>query len=169
MLFFRDATESFGFEPLINEKHSESESVSLLAPTGDFLSSEPVTGRDDATVKISVLGMTCQSCVKNIEENLSKKPGIYSIKVSLQEKVASVHYDTTQLKTVQICDYIEDMGFEATPPQSEYLTNRECKVHIDGMTCKSCVQSIEGKFNFQLSLTSCSCSSFDRNYSQYVF
>ncbi|XP_008195006.1 copper-transporting ATPase 1 isoform X2 [Tribolium castaneum] len=138
-----DATESLGFEPLINEKSTESESVSLLAPTGDYTSDQPtiITVSEDDTIKITVLGMTCQSCVKNIEETLSRKPGIYNIKVSLQEKAALVHYDTRQLTPQQICDFIDDMGFEATLPGAKM---RQCLVHIDGMTCKSCVQSIEG-------------------------
>lgn len=39
------------------------------------------------------------------------------------------------------------MGFEATVPQLNLLKSNvinTCSVHIDGMTCKSCVNSIEG-------------------------
>ena len=141
----RDATQSLGFEPLIDEK-TESEAVSLLAPTGDYNPNEPtvITIAEDETVKITVLGMTCQSCVRSIEDNLSRKPGVYSIKVSLQEKAALVHYDTRQLTPAQICDFIDDMGFEAALAAPGGGASRECRIHIEGMTCKSCVQSIEG-------------------------
>jgi Cu+-exporting ATPase len=116
-----------------------------LAPTGDFSASEPVvvTVAEDDTIRVAVTGMTCQSCVKSIEDNLSRTPGIYSIKVSLQEKAALVHYDTKQLTPHQICERIEDMGFEASTPVAP-AAPRLCRIHIEGMTCKSCVQSIEG-------------------------
>ena len=33
---------------------------------------------------LNIQGMTCQSCVKNIESNVGTKPGIMSTKVSLE-------------------------------------------------------------------------------------
>ncbi|XP_063926939.1 copper-transporting ATPase 1 isoform X3 [Zophobas morio] len=158
-----DATQSLGFEPLIDEK-TESEAVSLLAPTGDYNPNEPtvITIAEDETVKITVLGMTCQSCVRSIEDNLSRKPGVYSIKVSLQEKAALVHYDTRQLTPAQICDFIDDMGFEAALAAPGGGASRECRIHIEGMTCKSCVQSIEGMLSTQKGVTSVSVSLSDK-------
>jgi copper chaperone CopZ len=37
---------------------------------------------DEATEQIRIDGMTCQSCVKNIENTISKLNGIKSIKVN---------------------------------------------------------------------------------------
>lgn len=38
-------------------------------------------------------GMTCNSCVKNIEGHISKQEGVRSIKVSLQEEMATLIID----------------------------------------------------------------------------
>lgn len=81
--FCRDATDAMGFEPLMGK--SQDEEVHL-SPTGDFLTtSVPSIQRqsDDDSIKININGMKCQSCVKNIEETISKNPGIYNIKVNL--------------------------------------------------------------------------------------
>ncbi|CAF4389255.1 unnamed protein product, partial [Adineta steineri] len=44
----------------------------------------------------SVNGMTCQSCVKNIERNVGKIDGVKTIKVSLDEKEARVEFDNSK-------------------------------------------------------------------------
>lgn len=129
---------------------------------------------------IRVIGMTCQSCVKNIEGNIGSKPGINSIKVSLEDKQATVEYDPKILNPSQVAEMIDDMGFEAsvidssqtssnsvqtspkkkslTPvssPQKQAAANghasvpiedeflSKCFLHIRGMTCASCVATIE--------------------------
>lgn len=60
-----------------------------------------------------------------------------------------MHYDTKLLTPEQICEAIEDMGFDASLPQShkhkEDVINT-CSIHIEGMTCNSCVNTIEGMF-----------------------
>lgn len=66
-----------------------------------------------SSTQIRVVGMTCQSCVRNIESNIGTKPGVHNIKVSLEEQRATVEYDATQLTDTQIADMIDDMGFEA--------------------------------------------------------
>lgn len=142
----KETTHNLGFEPLVEVK--EDEHVSQLTPTGDFsLSTTPLLEGQvaDNTIKVNIIGMTCQSCVRNIEETISKKPGVLSIKVNLSEKCGLVHYDTNLLSPQDICDYIDDMGFEASLPllQDNQLIST-CAVHIDGMTCNSCVKSIEG-------------------------
>lgn len=44
-------------------------------------SDEEEDGEDEVVVDIE--GMTCQSCVRNIQDTVGKHPGIFSIKVSL--------------------------------------------------------------------------------------
>lgn len=102
-------------------------------------------------VNIMVEGMVCQSCVQNIEENLSTEKGVKEIKVSLKEKSASVMYDPRITNPRRLADNINDMGFEATPVISESALNGSSTastdlvstVGIDGMTCHSCVSLIE--------------------------
>ena len=109
-------------------------------------------------VLINVEGMTCQSCVKTIEINISKVPGVEHIKVSLEKKQALIVYHTDVTNPQSLCDNIEDMGFDVslTPCYSsdndfDSIANRnsyqpiekQCIIDIEGMTCGSCVKIIE--------------------------
>lgn len=65
--------------------------------------------------------------------------------MNLAEKSALVYYKTAILGVQDICDFIEDMGFEASIAGKTGTTIHVCCIHVDGMTCNSCVQTIEGK------------------------
>uniref|UniRef100_A0A8C5JKI1 ATPase copper transporting beta n=1 Tax=Junco hyemalis TaxID=40217 RepID=A0A8C5JKI1_JUNHY len=121
-----------------------------------------------ATVTVQIEGMHCKSCVRNIEGNISDLPGIKSIKVSLEHKCAVVQYSPDLITLSALQQAIESLppgnfkvsllsGSEANkaacrsgaftcnvirqPPQG---TTHVAVIKIDGMTCNSCVQSIEG-------------------------
>uniref|UniRef100_A0A2K6SDA9 Copper-transporting ATPase 2 n=1 Tax=Saimiri boliviensis boliviensis TaxID=39432 RepID=A0A2K6SDA9_SAIBB len=106
------------------------------------------------TSTISILGMTCQSCVKSIEDRISTLKGIVSVKVSLEQGSATVNYVPSVLSPQQVCHQIGDMGFEASiaegkaaswPSRSLPAQEAVVKLRVEGMTCQSCVSSIEGK------------------------
>lgn len=83
---------------------------------------------------IEVEGMTCQSCVKTIEGQflwillsildliiisfnsgmISEKTGVCSIKVSLEQKIATVIFNEKFISANEISESINDMGFEAS-------------------------------------------------------
>lgn len=65
------------------------------------------------TTRISIDGMRCQSCVKNIEGNIGSQNGIKQIKVHLDEKMATVEYDSAICDDHAIAEMISDMGFTA--------------------------------------------------------
>lgn len=107
-----------------------------------------------ATGTISIVGMTCQSCVKSIEGRVSSLKGIVSVKVSLEQGSAMVRYMPSVLSLPQVCCQIEDMGFQATvaegkaasrPSRFSPALEAVVKLRVEGMTCQSCVSSIEGK------------------------
>nr|XP_040232006.2 copper-transporting ATPase 1 isoform X2 [Anopheles coluzzii] len=131
---------------------------------------------DVRTTRISIEGMTCQSCVRNIEGNIKDRPGVISIRVLLNERLGIVEYDGRQTTAEAIAEQIDDMGFEArvagepnqpeqqrarSSPQAngkKHATNgsltpkkkadesaqlRRCFLHVQGMTCASCVSAIE--------------------------
>ena len=107
-----------------------------------------------ATGTISIVGMTCQSCVKSIEGRVSSLKGIVSIKVSLEQGSAEVRYVPSVVSLMQICHQIEDMGFQASvaegkatswPSRVSPASEAVVKLRVEGMTCQSCVSSIEGK------------------------
>uniref|UniRef100_A0A669R484 Copper-transporting ATPase 2 n=1 Tax=Phasianus colchicus TaxID=9054 RepID=A0A669R484_PHACC len=114
----------------------------------------PSPSSQERTVAVNVVGMTCQSCVQSIEGRISKVKGVVSIKVSLELNNALVKYLQSEISPEQICQEIEDMGFDAniaeerlTPVSVNLPCSREAviKLRIEGMTCQSSVTSIEGK------------------------
>ncbi|CAH1132290.1 unnamed protein product [Ceutorhynchus assimilis] len=145
----KNTSDNLGFKPLIDQSHLENEPTPSISPTGDYKSPFPYSTDNDVsiTTQINIVGMTCQSCVRSIQDNIGNKKGILSIKISLQENTALVTYDPKITNAQEICDWIDDMGFEASLPSISSRQNSglsECRVHIDGMTCNSCVQTIEG-------------------------
>uniref|UniRef100_A0A8C5XIX9 Copper-transporting ATPase 2 n=1 Tax=Microcebus murinus TaxID=30608 RepID=A0A8C5XIX9_MICMU len=107
-----------------------------------------------STSMIRIWGMTCQSCVKSIEDMISGLKGVVSIKVSLEQGSATVNYVPSVISLRQVCHQIEDMGFEASiaegkaaswPSRSLPPQEAVAKLRVQGMTCQSCVSSIEGK------------------------
>uniref|UniRef100_A0A8C3Y0T2 Copper-transporting ATPase 2 n=1 Tax=Catharus ustulatus TaxID=91951 RepID=A0A8C3Y0T2_CATUS len=121
-----------------------------------------------ATVTLQIEGMHCKSCVRNIEGNMSDLPGVKSIKVSLEHKCAVVEYSPDLITLSALQQAIEALppgnfkvsllnGSEANkaaspsgaftcnvirqPPQG---TTHMAVIKIGGMTCNSCVQTIEG-------------------------
>lgn len=106
------------------------------------------------TGTVSILGMTCQSCVKSIEDRISSLKGIVSIKISLEQASATVKYVPSVMSLQQVCHHIGDMGYEASvtegkaaswPSRSLPAQEAVIKLRVEGMTCQSCVSSIEGK------------------------
>lgn len=115
------------------------------------------------SVRLPINGMTCQSCVRNIESNIRTKLGVISIKVNLQEKAGYVEYDPQLTDPKQIASEIDDMGFDC-----EYLPDKDdddeiaariiqinqskvlkTRISIEGMRCQSCVKNIEGNIGSQ--------------------
>ncbi|NWW85663.1 ATP7B ATPase, partial [Rhynochetos jubatus] len=114
----------------------------------------PSPSSREHTVEVNVVGMTCQSCVQSIEGRISKVKGIVSIKVSLEQNKAVIKYLQLEISPEQICQEIQDMGFDANVVEECLTTatvNVSCsreavvKLRVEGMTCQSCVTNIEGK------------------------
>ncbi|CAF1090663.1 unnamed protein product [Rotaria sordida] len=99
---------------------------------------------DDAeTCFVSITGMTCASCVDSIQRNLSKVEGIHSVCVALLSHKAEIKYNPEYIIPSQIAYLINELGFRA-----EILDTMEHGVdfidlHIENMTCSSCVRKIE--------------------------
>ncbi|NWW24139.1 ATP7B ATPase, partial [Falcunculus frontatus] len=120
-----------------------------------------------ATVTVQIEGMHCKSCVRNIEGNISDLPGIKSIKVSLEHKCAVVQYSPDLITLSALQQAIESLppgnfkvsllndseANKAASPSGDFSynhirqppqgTKHTAVIKIDGMTCNSCVQSIE--------------------------
>ncbi|KRZ94815.1 Copper-transporting ATPase 1 [Trichinella sp. T8] len=92
---------------------------------------------------LAIEGMTCASCVANIERNLMNVDGINKVLVSLIAGKADVTYDATVILPSQIVNFVEDMGFACKLMEESTATKRKLELMIVGMTCTSCVHRIE--------------------------
>lgn len=117
-----------------------------LDQTKPLLTTDTTNQPQAKDVTISIEGMTCKSCVDSIEGLISQKAGIASIKVSLAEKSGHVVYDPTKISPAEIIEAVEDMGFDCQLPDTVVDIGEHtsiCTIHVDGMTCMSCVNSIQ--------------------------
>lgn len=90
---------------------------------------------------LSVKGMVCASCTSAIETALRALHGIHSASVNLLLEKVSVDYDARTLTPEAIAAHINDIGYSATVLDEP----RANTIHlaIRGMTCASCVGTIE--------------------------
>ncbi|KRY13483.1 Copper-transporting ATPase 1 [Trichinella patagoniensis] len=74
---------------------------------------------------LAIEGMTCASCVANIERNLMNVDGINKVLVSLIAGKADVTYDATVILPSQIVNFVEDMGFACKLMEESTATKRK--------------------------------------------
>ena len=58
-------------------------------------------------------GLSCQGCVKNINQLLLAMPGVNSADVSLEAGEAKVAFDPAKIQRLALLEAIEDAGFDA--------------------------------------------------------
>ncbi|KAG9333393.1 hypothetical protein JZ751_012705 [Albula glossodonta] len=113
-------------------------------PPGNFRVTLP-NGEDDGkaeralwTVVLVIEGMTCDSCVRTVEEAVSQQPGVSSVRVSLSEGRGYICYNPALTGPEELRTAIEDMGFNATLPGPHFpLTWR---VWSDGPSLSASLQ-----------------------------
>jgi Cu+-exporting ATPase len=92
-------------------------------------------GIEDITLPIT--GMTCAGCAQTIESALSHADGVVKVSVNYPTESAFITYSTGQTSVPDITKAIEDTGYGVKSNQSKV------DLKIDGMTCGSCVASVE--------------------------
>ena len=65
-------------------------------------------------VIFDMAGMRCGACAVCIELVLTKKKGVKSAKVSLNERMAVVEYDSAIVAASDIAKVVSDIGYIAT-------------------------------------------------------
>ena len=92
--------------------------------------------------KLAISGMTCASCVQSIQNYVGSQEGIKNVNVNLLSESAEVEYDPAVIDPAKILDLVDDIGYKAE--EISESTGGEVQLSISGMTCASCVNSIEG-------------------------
>ncbi|XP_049513865.1 copper-transporting ATPase 2-like isoform X4 [Dermacentor silvarum] len=130
-----------------------------LAPTSK-VSSDSVHGKDVPLQKcyLHVRGMTCASCVSAVEKNLLKLNGVAQALVSLLSERAEVKYDPEKVSPMQLSQVTTDLGYDASIIETTELQPGEIDLSIKGMTCASCVSSIESNLLKRPGVTKASIS-----------
>ncbi|HLV49513.1 MAG TPA: copper ion binding protein, partial [Erysipelothrix sp.] len=83
-------------------------------------------------------GMTCAACVASVERAISNVEGVKDVHVNLMTHKASVSFDES-IDDLKVIEAVEETGYHANLPK----TLKPLDLNIEGMTCASCVASIE--------------------------
>ena len=92
---------------------------------------------------LRVSGMTCASCVANIENNLAKVEGIHGVLVALLSQKAEIRFDAAYIMPQQIANIVTELGYPSTVIETNQTNDGEVELRIKRMTCSSCVHKIE--------------------------
>jgi Cu+-exporting ATPase len=86
-------------------------------------------------VELKVSGMTCATCATTIEKSLLDLEGVEDAQVNLGTETATVEYDPTTLKLLDLENAVTDAGYG--------VIHEKVTLKVGGMTCATCVQTIE--------------------------
>lgn len=75
------------------------------------------------SMSMHIEGMTCNSCVNNIETNLAKMPGVLQVTVRLLENEGTVVFDKRHTNRELILSRIDDLGFDTSAVVESILAN----------------------------------------------
>ena len=88
------------------------------------------------TMMLPIEGMTCASCVSNIERALRKVEGVSEVNVNLAMERAKVLSSNGDLVLSELVQAIKNAGYD--------VPLERMQLPIGGMTCASCVAHVEG-------------------------
>ena len=90
--------------------------------------------------KIEVTGITCQACVRTIETKVSKLNGVIEVSINFLTSRLEVKYNNSKLDMNKVIETIRYAGYDVI---EERMKMEDITLQIEGMTCQSCVRSIE--------------------------
>ncbi len=88
----------------------------------------------DNSLTLPIEGMTCASCSARVERALQRVPGVQQVSVNLASESASVEL-SAPVGAEALSQAVEKAGYAVPRDQLE--------LHIDGMTCATCVARVE--------------------------
>ena len=111
---------------------------------------------------ISVIGMTCSSCVSSVEKCLLNINGVTNVAVNLLSEKADIEYDPTRVTPELLVESVEEIGYDTKVLKTERRdkggkgTLSKASFNVEGMTCSSCVITIENHLKNQPGIASVS-------------
>ena len=66
-------------------------------------------------IVLDVMGMTCPSCVRHVNEALVDLDGVEKVDVRLRDGKVVVQYDPERVETSALLDALNEAGYESTP------------------------------------------------------
>jgi len=139
-------------EKEISEMGCEAKGDSVLYGLDLNTESDEVERTRCRDVKISVGGMTCDSCTKSVHSCISDLPGVSAVTVSLADNMAYVSLRGHATSADDVAAAVNDIGFDASvfhPPghksSIQPVANAEVLMEVHGMHCNSCIRAIEGQ------------------------
>ncbi len=87
-------------------------------------------------VTLPIEGMSCASCVANVEGALRALPGVRAVRVSLATEHATVDYDPASVDLSAMRRAVEEIGYG--------LRTATVHLRVTGMSCASCVENVRG-------------------------
>ena len=94
----------------------------------------------DSEQRLKIEGMHCASCAQAVEKALLKVKGVASASVNLLTEQATVTH-SQDISTETLVAAVEGAGYKAIPVSSAPV--RRLTLPIEGMTCASCVHTVE--------------------------
>jgi len=91
----------------------------------------------EESLRFKVKGMTCASCVRNVETAVSQLQGVKDVRVNLATEMLFVRVEPEKVKPEEIKKAVEEIGYKI-PEELETVI-----VKVGGMTCASCARTIE--------------------------
>src|SRR5690554_2787084 len=88
--------------------------------------------------KYKVTGMTCASCVNSITKGVGNLEGVRDVNVNLAIETIDIVYDENKVDIKKIKETVNKLGYGL-----EDEKQNEVIIPIKGMTCASCVSTIE--------------------------
>jgi len=87
-------------------------------------------------IALPVVGMSCASCVATVEAAVKSVRGVHTASVNLTASKAFITYDPSVTGPAELERAIRDVGYE--------IGRETLRLQVTGMSCASCVASIEG-------------------------
>lgn len=95
------------------------------------------------TVDFAITGMTCASCVNTIETRVANVKGVHEVSVNLMTEKARISFNPSQTNEEELTSSIESIGYDAKDITSTLDEPGRIDLKITGMTCASCVSTVE--------------------------